>query len=65
MPDQGPAENRAHALVRYLTIVPQAHYAVFDADLQMTLYELFHTNRISASDTRCARRSSGQWRLPI
>jgi uncharacterized membrane protein YGL010W len=47
MPDQPPSENRAHALVRYLTIVPQAHYAVFDADLQMTLYELFHTNRIS------------------
>jgi uncharacterized membrane protein YGL010W len=47
MPDQRPSEHRAHALVRYLTIVPRAHYAVFDADLQMTLYELFHTNRIS------------------
>jgi hypothetical protein len=39
--------RRAHTLVRYLTIVPQAHYAVLDRDLQMTLYELFHTNRIS------------------
>lgn len=47
MPDQPASESRAHALVRYLTIVPQAHYAVFDADLQMTLYALFHTNRIS------------------
>jgi uncharacterized membrane protein YGL010W len=47
MPGQRPSESRAHALVRYLTIVPQAHYAVFDADLQMTLYELFHTHRIS------------------
>ncbi|MCW2859386.1 MAG: hypothetical protein JWP48_1094 [Actinoallomurus sp.] len=47
MQDQRPSESRAHALVRYLTIVPQAHYAVFDADLKMTLFELFHTNRIS------------------
>jgi hypothetical protein len=42
-----PPERRTNTLVRYLTIVPKAHYAVFDADLQMTLYELFHTNRIS------------------
>lgn len=39
--------DRAHVLVRYLTIIPQAHYAVLDTDLQMTLYELFHTSRIS------------------
>jgi uncharacterized membrane protein YGL010W len=42
-----PSGRRAHTIVRYLTIVPKAHYAVFDADLQLTLYELFHTNRVS------------------
>lgn len=47
MPERPPYRNRVHTLVRYLTIVPQAHYAVRDADLQMTLYELFHTSRIS------------------
>jgi uncharacterized membrane protein YGL010W len=47
MQGQRLSGSRTHTLVRYLTIVPKAHYAVFDADLQMTLYELFHTNRIS------------------
>ena len=47
MPGKRPSESRAHAFLRYLTIVPQAHYAVFDADLQMTLYQVFHTHRIS------------------
>src|SRR3954470_4584784 len=42
-----PFRGRAHTVVRYLTIVPQAHYAVRDRDLQMTLYELFHTHPIS------------------
>jgi uncharacterized membrane protein YGL010W len=47
MRDQPPSGSRTHTAVRYLTIVPKAHYAVLDADLQMTLYELFHTHRIS------------------
>jgi uncharacterized membrane protein YGL010W len=47
MQDQRPSGSRTRTAVRYLTIVPKAHYAVLDADLQMTLYELFHTNRIS------------------
>ena len=47
MPDERLDKSRAHTFLRYLTIVPRAHYAVFDRDLQMTLYELFHTSRIS------------------
>lgn len=47
MPGNRPSESRAHAFLRYLTIVPRAHYAVLDADLQMTLYQVFHTHRIS------------------
>jgi uncharacterized membrane protein YGL010W len=47
MPGERLYKSRLHTLLRYLTIVPQAHYAVLDRDLQMTLYELFHTNRIS------------------
>jgi uncharacterized membrane protein YGL010W len=47
MPGRRLCKSRAHTVVRYLTIVPQAHYAVLDRGLQMTLYELFHTNRIS------------------
>jgi uncharacterized membrane protein YGL010W len=42
-----PFKSRAHTVVRYLTIVPQAHYGVLDRDLQMTLYELFHTHPVS------------------
>ena len=47
MPDERLDKSHAHTLLRYLTIVPRAHYAVLDRDLQMTLYELFHTSRIS------------------
>lgn len=42
-----PSGRRARTVVRYLTIVPRAHYAVLDRDLQMTLYELFHTHPVS------------------
>jgi hypothetical protein len=46
MPGERPYKSRTHP-PPLPHVVPQAHYAVLDRDLQMTLYELFHTNRIS------------------
>jgi hypothetical protein len=43
----GNPRSRARTVLRYLTIVPQAHYSVLDRDLQTALYELFHTHPIS------------------
>jgi hypothetical protein len=39
--------SRAHAIVRWLTIVPAAHYRLLDTSFQMNLYRLFHGRALS------------------